>query len=344
MGSRKGRRIPLPAAEKQRRINLKLCFYCGEGSHIRATCPDFLPPAPRAGKQPPQVPLNPNNHPNTRRQQYILEGAGDGLSYDDSTVDLHQPSTHHTELEHITIEPKMLRKQPLRGQLITGLFRPGGPAMLVHGAQMALAKLELATTRDGLTLMQHPPVSAPSEIVGAFMWSVAHLQKKGEFPASFLPVSLFQPVRAATQLQYVGNPPFKVLDISRAVDLLALATICQEAETGSKINYQLGVLTFEGCGKTLKLRAQIIPSPTEANREQSEAKTVWLYRRIVGSKGTDYNEEWRGFGARAEQRSDITLPPLRHPATQDLLEKDGDGYLMMLSRNSGMDEDVEGRW
>lgn len=31
-------RGPLPTAEKQRRINLGLCLYCGEGGHIARFC------------------------------------------------------------------------------------------------------------------------------------------------------------------------------------------------------------------------------------------------------------------------------------------------------------------
>ncbi|KAK5118708.1 hypothetical protein LTR85_007914 [Meristemomyces frigidus] len=310
---------------------------------------------PHAAQRRPQVQqqvqrlvehANPNDEPVIARRGQPAYSPGIGLPYDDDALveDEDELINHHEKTKEAAAQPthapKKLAKQPLRGRFITGLFRPNGPAHLVHGTEEALAKLSFASKLDNLAVVQQPLSPAPgvSDVVEAILSSAEHLKVKGYFPTSFMPISLDQPVSESERtlkFQNDGMPPFKALDISRLLHMLHVAGVWHQTQTGSPIIYALGVVTHRVAGMATSLRAQLFTTSDSKIDDDSDvslqSETIWLYRRIEHSTVDGYTEVWRGFGTRTHcEDEDAILSPL-HPVTNGLLTEEGDGFLMPAS-------------
>jgi len=244
-------------------------------------------------------------------------------------------AAHHAETIQESTSPakKVSHKEVTKGQFITGLGWPGGPAHLVHGTEKALTELEMATGRDKLTIIQQPPQWQTSELAEALMASVEHLKIKGEFPRDFLPISLGRPMQDGEeaqdfQAQQVGQPAFKAVDTGRAATMLNLASISKQTETGRPIVYQLGILTYQSSGGSRSYRARLVTSPGPKLVEgEPDVKVIWLYRRIEGDALGSYSETWRGFGKRDQDVDEAGTGPPIHPTTGNVLQRVGEGYV-----------------
>ncbi|KAK4541793.1 hypothetical protein LTR36_007325 [Oleoguttula mirabilis] len=357
MGRTRGPYAALSAEEKERRLDLGLCLYCGLSGHIRVDCESRLRQQVQAQqtqnvfRQPrnahPRPPLqqalpesnpNPNYEPLGPRRRQTTFPPSFALPYDDDTYMEDQPITH--PVQQLPSTPKKPTKQPSRAQFITGIFRPNGPARLIHGTEEALTKLASASNFDDLTISQSPLVLSPgaSEVVEAVLTSVVHLKSKGCFPTSFTPTDLDRSVAGSKEfleLQNIGMPPFKSLNVSSMLDMLRSASVRNQNETGGQINYALGVLTHQVRGKSTSLRAQLFTKPDSKVRDDPEkvlhVETIWLYRRVEESSADRYIKVWRGFDKRTHQEDAAKILSPLHPVTNGLLLKEGDGYLMSFN-------------
>ncbi|KAK5138482.1 hypothetical protein LTR08_000068 [Meristemomyces frigidus] len=232
--------------------------------------------------------------------------------------------------------------QATRGMYITGLFRPHHFPCLVYGTAAALAELERAAGAENLTIAQD---GAPVDVKVAFLSSVQHLKITGDFPADFTPLSLDTPGLDNQNVAKSSSFPLQGLDITKTLAVLRLAGARLRKASGRRVGYQVGILTQESSALGEKLRAQVFKddaTPAALGGAHVVTKTLWLYRLVIRDDGAvgRQTEVWRGFTKRAQREGDEVVegPIPLHPVTGQVLEKCGDGYLVVGSGNGAENE------
>lgn len=203
-------------------------------------------------------------------------------------------------------------------RFLNGVFGSGTDAVPVWGAKENLATLSHAL-ETGLSIHNTTSTTGMSEASHTMKTVVEWLQRTGKAPSDLQKVSslsdeqrrafdielLTAATDPAASVQDMGFPPFKDLDM--AVFLASLRNVAryQELLTGSKLVFQVGVLTLTVQGANHQFFAQtLMTSAGEAT------DTVWLYRWCTMDFDGQYEEHWRPFDAHmaVQPYQDVTFP------------------------------------
>ena len=203
-------------------------------------------------------------------------------------------------------------------RFLNGLFGPGAAPVPVWGAKENLASLVHAL-EIGLRIYNTTSTTGRSEASHAVEAVVGWLQRTRKAPLNLQEISGlsdeqrehygFEPrteaMDPAASVQDMGVPPFKDLDMAIVLASLRIVARYQELLTGSKLVFQVGVLTLTVQGTRQQFFAQTLMA------EAGEATdTVWLYRWCTIDLNGQYEEHWRPFDAPMGDQPypDVALP------------------------------------
>lgn len=209
---------------------------------------------------------------------------------------------------------------PLTLQTIFGLYGPNSPSVPTLGDKTTL-NLLARYVATGLHIVFTPSANGLSESSHAIEMSINHLKLSGRVPVEldiFRSFSRQQcealgleplTLHPSTNMQNLGAPPFKELDIGFFLATLRFAARCQQLKTNLKPIFQVGVVTMTVQGSEQSFFAQTIPAE---NGDVTD--TVWLFRWIIVDFEGEYQEHWRPFdvaddASLAQQQQPHHKPP-----------------------------------
>jgi hypothetical protein len=194
----------------------------------------------------------------------------------------------------VRLPPAPPAEQRLHDRFIGGLEDPGRQPIQVTGTNEALAALASAVRDEGIQFLPLVRGSGDQDhgVRTALSASVRHLQRQGQFPASFVDA-------AGTAFVALAYPEgARGLDWERGLAMLGRASTQLVADGGPSRVYDLGVLTTVTETDGGVTHGLDLYNGTRTG--SAEPRTIWVRRMVTKKKGLfgreDVTEEWRGIG------------------------------------------------